>query len=118
MTNTNKKIDKIANRERWKTIIPSALIILPFLFILLFFGVPPMGATSQVSGEVVKLLGFPGDVSDNLFLSVKLKNGEIVKAPITNSSLYQQGKMVSLQKQEPILIGRTVYNFQGYITKP
>jgi len=115
MTEINKKIDDIAKRETRKKIILFSSVVLPFAFILLFFGVPPMGATSQISGEVVKLVGLPSKVTDGLYLLVKLENGELVKAPINNSSFFKKGKNVSLQKQEPILIGRTVYYFQGYI---
>lgn len=115
MNGINEKIDRHVIQERRKAIIAvivSLVIAIPVLSIFLF---PNMGTTSQTTGVVVRLVALPTDEGQDLYLVIKLKNGDKIRSFIPNSSFYKKGKKVKLEKQESLLFGRPTYRFRGYV---
>ena len=111
----HKKIDAYIKKERRNTIVLIVFGLIIVLSIISWITLPPLGATTQVSGVVIRLDDFPVDGKEMLFLLVELDDGKKVKSYIKDSSLYKKGRKVNLEKKESLFIGRTVYRFRGYI---
>ncbi len=115
MTGINKKIDEHVRSNKRKfisTVVLSLIISSP---ILGWFLLPPLGAVSETSGIVVRLIGLPTDAGQSLYILVMLDSGEEVRSLISNSSYYKKGGRVNLFKHEPLLFGRKIYRYRGYI---
>lgn len=96
----HKKIDAYIKKERRNTIVLIVFGLIIVLSIISWITLPPMGATTQVSGVVIRLDDFPVDGKEMLFLLVELDDGKKVKSYIKNSSLYKKGIKVNLEKKE------------------
>lgn len=114
MTDINHKIERYVRKERRRTLIALIAVSLFTIPALSLYMLPNMGGASEITGVVVRLVGLPTDEGQNLYLIVKLKNGKVVRSYIPNSSYYRKGQTVKLQKQEPLLFGRSTYRFGGY----
>ena len=111
----NKKLDNLIWKERQKkTISIIAICILAGILILTLF-LPPLGKSTQVTGEVIRLHGIQSKKGQSLYLIVKLGDNLKVMASISNTSQYRQGKKVNLLKIEPLIAGRDKYYFQDYV---
>ena len=116
MSGLNKKIDEYARSEKRKYITFGIAISLLIATGLSFIFMPNMGATSQVSGVVTRLIGKENaEFGPILYLAVKLDNGENVRSRIYGSSSYRKGKRVSLDKVEAKTFGNPTYVFRGYV---
>lgn len=119
--NINQKIDEYVKSERRKIIAALALAS-PAAVVLIatstFFAAPNLGHKSTETGVVNRMTGLPSDDGDILYLLVTLEDGEKVRVRIPNSSLYRKDERVRLEKQMPLLFGRPVYRFRGYLTPP
>ncbi|MFW5450745.1 MAG: hypothetical protein ACKE9I_04015 [Methylophagaceae bacterium] len=117
MNGLNDKIDNYLKKKRCNTTIYTIVCVLIAIPIFSVFFLPNMGATSQTTGTVTRLIGFPTDEGHNLYLLVRLKNGHNVRSFISNSSFYKKDRQVKLEKQEPLFFGKPVYRFRGYVEK-
>ena len=117
----NKKIDEYVKSERRKILAPLVLASPAAIFLVAtstFFAAPNLGHKSTETGIVNRMTGLPSDDGDILYLLVTLKSGEKVRVRIPNSSLYRKDERVRLEKRMPLLFGRPVYRFRGYLTPP
>lgn len=112
---TNKKIDSLVRKEKWKKLGVAAGLatIVSIIFVPLL--TPNLGESSKITGEVVRLFGKPTDEGTTLYLIVVLNDGSEVRSFINNTRLYKKGGRVNLLKKSPLFIGRDTYTFQGYI---
>ena len=115
MNGLNDKIDIYLKEKRRRTMLITIVCVLIAAPLLSIFFVPNMGATSQTTGTVTSLIGLPTDEGHNLYLLVRLKNGQNVRSFISNSSFYKQNRRVNLEKQEALVFGKPIYRFRGYI---
>ena len=117
MSNINKKIDQHVKKENRTNFITAIITLIVVTPVILFFMFPNMGSTSQTTGVVIRLIGLPTDEGQNLFLIVKLKNGQKVRSYIPNSAFYKKDREVNIEKHEPLFFGKPIYRFRGYVKK-
>ena len=114
MSGKNQKIDFVLRQWRRKNIFLGAIILAPLILFSLWFYLPPLGEISEVSGTVTRLVNESGE---DLYLVVKLANGEIVRSYIPNSLQYKREGKVKLQKREALFFGKARYIYMGYAEK-
>ena len=115
MNTTSNAIDELVKKNRRKTMITVVVNGLVLVAVLGWFFLPPMGPTTPTTGTVLRLVGLPSEEGNKLYLMVQIENGQEVRTRIANSSQYRQNGKVKLDKQEPMLFGRTKYRFRGYV---
>lgn len=115
MSDLNNKIDKHIKDERHKSVIYIAIVLALTVPLLWWLATPPMGKVTQITGVVERLTGVPTDEGEKIYLLVKLDNGKLVRALISNSAFSKKGKIVKLDKMEPLFFGRTIYRYRGYV---
>jgi hypothetical protein len=118
MRDKKSKIDAYVRKERRVLVFSSIATVLFSSFLILMFTQPPAGKVSETSGLVKDFVPVPTDYGDKLYLVVELESGQNVQVYIDSLSMYRQGKVVKLQKQEPLFFGKTVYRYRGYKNWP
>jgi len=114
MSETNRKLDEIASKEKWKQ-VKNIILLIPAFLLLLWAVVPNTGEVEEVHGVVTRLIGLPSDEGELLYLLVKLESGEEVRTYIPTTAHFRNEGIVKLYKQPPRFFGRTVYRFRGYL---
>ena len=115
MNTTNQEIDNYLHGERKKVVFRAVVAVLLIVPPLLWVALPPMGSKTYERGTVLSLGGNASDQGETLSLVVELSDGQEVTAGIPTVTYYRQGQDVRLLKIEPLLFGRTIYRFSGYV---
>jgi len=115
MSQRNKKIDEYFKNQKRKAYIAVLCTVIPFVAILVWFAMPPMGKVSEIKGVVTNLTGVPTDMGDKLYMITTLENGDQVRVYIPRITSYQKGKEVDLIKMQPIFFGKTKYRLKSYV---
>lgn len=112
MSRINTKIDSYVRCQRRKTIFEVSVIIIPAIFILIWFFSPPLGKVSDIEGVIDQFILLPSDEGDLQYMMVKLPNGSLVRTKVYKGSSLKTGSEVVLQVQEPLLLGKKVYRLK------
>ena len=114
MSETNKKIDTEVRKERQRNIIVG-LALVPLVILIVWFMAPTAGEIEDVYGTPTRVTALPSEYGNLLYMLVTLESGEEIRARIENSGQFRKNHRVRLIKQMPIIIGKPVYRFRGYV---